>query len=146
VRDRHTVSEQPSTGTRSWQLTSFTRAGEHAVNRARSPSPVAGSGATWTLSEALPGNDLVDKCLLGNGLLDDRAKRPLDLLAAVVDVVQVERHLPAAIVRPRPCGRETGTTGARGMTERLDVLSSRYCAATSRPRSQPTFYRVRGRS
>src|SRR5215472_7912486 len=45
------------------------------------------------LPRALAGDDLDQRRLLGLGLLDDRPQGPVDVLAPVVDVVQVELQL-----------------------------------------------------
>ena len=52
-------------------------------------------------TRTLPGDDLHQGSLLGNGLVDDGAKCPVYLRALVVDVVQVEFELHRCIL-PRP--------------------------------------------
>ena len=81
------------------------------------------------LSRALSGDDLDERCLLGNGLVHDRAKRAIEFVTAVIDVVQVKLELHQAIVLPqgdereswsahgtcrRPNGRAISSVGVRG--------------------------------
>ena len=42
---------------------------------------------------ALPGNDLDQRCLPGNGLVDDRPQGAIEVTTSVVDVMQVELEL-----------------------------------------------------
>ena len=59
------------------------------------------------LSRALSGDDLDARCLLGNGLVHDRAKRAVDFVTAVIDIVQVKLELHQAIVVPQGDERES---------------------------------------
>ena len=64
------------------------------------------------LARTLALNDLDQRRLLGNCLVDDGAKRALDLLALVVDAVQVELHPDAVIVPLRQRGCQAGDRAA----------------------------------
>src|SRR5215468_6111493 len=52
------------------------------------------------LPRALARDDLNERRLLRHGLVDDRLQRPVDVLPAVVDVVQVELQLHGAVSAP----------------------------------------------
>jgi hypothetical protein len=52
------------------------------------------------LTRALPRDDLNQGRLLLDRLVDDRSERSLDLIAPVVDVVQVELELHNTILQP----------------------------------------------
>src|SRR5581483_1861799 len=51
------------------------------------------------LTRTLAGDDLDQRCLLGYRLVDHSAKRALDLVAAVVDLMKVELQLHPPILR-----------------------------------------------
>jgi hypothetical protein len=53
------------------------------------------------LTGALPGDDLNKRRLLLDRLVDDGPERSLDLIAPVVDVVQVELELHDSILQRR---------------------------------------------
>src|SRR5208282_1925531 len=67
----------------------------------------------FKLARALAGNDLDERRLLPDRLVHDVAQRPVDVLAAVVDVVQVEFELHRVVstptVFPRYAGRARQT-------------------------------------
>jgi hypothetical protein len=92
------------------------------------------------LSRALSGDDLDERCLLGNGLVHDRAKRAIEFVTAVIDVVQVKLELHQAIVVPqgdereswsahgtcrRPNGRAISSVGVRGDVREQPGLGTR---------------------
>jgi hypothetical protein len=84
------------------------------------------------LARTLALNDLDQRRLLGNCLVDDGAKRALDLLALVVDAVQVELHPDAVIVPLRQRGCQAGDRAAAvedGRAPGYLVLSSRAAPA-----------------
>lgn len=94
------------------------------------------------LSRALSGDDLDARCLLGNGLVHDRAKRAVDFVTAVIDIVQVKLELHQAIVVPQGDERESYSahgicrrTGPEGRFHRL--VSAVMCS------NSPAWIRVR---
>jgi len=93
------------------------------------------------LSRALSGDDLDERCLLGNGLVHDRAKRAIEFVTAVIDVVQVKLELHQAIVLPQ--GDERESWSAHGTCRRPNggrfhgLVSAVMCS------NSPAWVRVR---
>jgi len=94
------------------------------------------------LSRALSGDDLDERCLLGNGLVHDRAKRAIEFVTAVIDVVQVKLELHQAIVVLQSDERESWSAHGTLPTARTGGRFHRFVSAVMCSNG-PAWMRVR---